>query len=107
MIQLFRPRGRMVAGLCYKGVLFYTLFIINRLLFLLCCKGYHIIVKQLCSFNKDKIIKSVKKVRPSGLHENILIRFHCTEKLPSCKLTIKVFLTTATLLTQPDKSDIV
>ena len=60
MIQLFQPRGRMVAGLYYKGVLFYTLFIINRLLFLLSCKGYHIIVKQLCSFNKDKI-KSVKK----------------------------------------------
>ena len=100
MIQLFQPRGRMVAGLYYKGVLFYTLFIINRLLFLLSCKGYHIIVKQLCSFNKDKI-KPSKNVRLSGLQENMLIRFHCPEKLPSCKLTIKDFLSTAKLLTQP------
>ena len=97
----------MVAGLYYKGVLFYILFIINRLLFLLSCKGYHIIVKQLCSFNKDKI-KSVKKVRPSGLHENMLIRFQCPGKLPSCKLAIQDFFTTAILLTQPsDKSDII
>ena len=81
MIQLFQPRGRMVAGLYYKGVLFYTLFIINRLLFLLSCKGCHIIVKRLCSFNKDKI-KTVKKCTPtvSGLHENMLITFHCPEK---------------------------
>ena len=82
MIELFRPRGRTVAGLYYKGELFYTLFM-----------GYHIIVKQLCSFNKDEI-KSVKKVRPSGLQENMLIKFHCPEKLPSCKLTITDFLTT-------------
>ena len=82
MIEHFRPRGRTVAGLYYKGELFYTLFM-----------GYHIIVKQLCSFNKDEI-KRVKKVRLSGLQENMLIRFHCPEKLPSCKLTITDFLTT-------------
>ena len=98
----------MAAGLYYKGVLFYTLFIINKLLLLLRCKECHVIVKRLCSFNKYKI-KSVKKVRPSGLHENmLLLAFQCPENLLSCKLTIKYFLTTAKLLTQPsDKSDIV
>ena len=46
-------------------------------------------------------LKPSKNVRLSGLHENMLIKFHCPEKLPSCKLTIKDFLSTAKLLTQP------
>ena len=59
-----------------------------------------------CALLTKLRLKPSKKYGQVDLHENMLIIFHCPEKLPSCKLTIKDFFTTAKLLTQPsDKSD--
>ena len=66
--SLLRPRGHIIGCSWFCC----TSFIINRLLFLFKCEGYHIIVKQLCSFKEDKI----KKAWEIGCMKLMLIRFY-------------------------------
>ena len=66
--SLLRPRGHIIGCSWFCC----TPFIINRLLFLFKCEGYHIIVKQLCSFKEDKI----KKAWEIGCMKLMLIRFY-------------------------------